>query len=203
MMRKKICILDYGVGNYNSVKNAFLGLDFPCFITSDLNHLSSSDLIILPGVGSFPAAMSALHSLGLVEFLRDIAHSGHPMLGLCLGMQLFADESLENGVTSGLSLIPGKVVPLGGGDFHIGWNTIKVVGNDCLLLPSDGNHFYFNHSLEFKTSIEYQLCVSNVSHPCVTGVRHKNVVGLQFHPEKSQDCGRVLLKHVVKKLTNG
>lgn len=201
MSRKTIGIVDYGVGNHTSVQRAFQALDYRCRTSNNRDVLADADLIVLPGVGAYPAAMSALHVSGLVEFLKERARSGQPMIGLCLGMQLLADESLEHGVTAGLGLIPGKVVPLQPAHWHIGWNSIEVLNNDELLMPSDGESVYFNHSYVFEAPKEYQVCVSRLDTTVVVGVRRGNVVGLQFHPEKSQSAGRTMLKNLVEGLT--
>jgi len=201
MKRKTVGIVDYGVGNYASVQRAFQALDYRCRTSQSPEILAESDLIVLPGVGAYPAAMSALHECKLVNFLRDQARNGQPMIGLCLGMQLLADASLEHGTTAGLGLIPGQVLPLEPVHWHIGWNTIEVVKEDSLFLPSDGEAVYFNHSYIFQVPKEYQVCISRLDQPFAVGVRRGNVVGLQFHPEKSQTAGRTLLKNLVEGLT--
>lgn len=201
MSRKTIGIVDYGVGNHTSVQRTFQALDYRCRTSYDPEVLIESDLIVLPGVGAYPTAMAALHTRGLVEFLRERAFGGHPMIGLCLGMQLLADESLEHGTTAGLGLIPGRVIPLSPVHWHIGWNTIEVINEDELLLPSDGASLYFNHSYIFNAPREYQVCLARLGKPFPVGVRRGNVVGLQFHPEKSQLAGRILLRNVVEGLT--
>ena len=197
MSRRTIGIVDYGVGNHASVWRALQALDYRCRISMDYELLSSCDLLVLPGVGAFPSAMAALFERDLVDFLRDQARAGKPMLGLCLGMQLLADCSLEHGVTAGLGIIPGKVVPLVSEPWHIGWNTVEVVNDEKLLMPSDGQSVYFNHSYVFDAPPEYQVCLSRLGAPITVGVRRANVMGLQFHPEKSQDTGRKMLKNVV------
>jgi len=199
--RKTIGIVDYGVGNHTSVQRAFQALDYRCRTSCDPELLADSDLIVLPGVGAYPAAMSALHTRGLVGFLRERARGGQPMIGLCLGMQLLADESLEHGTTAGLGLIPGQIAPLEPAQWHIGWNTIEVMNADKLMLPSDGESVYFNHSYVFNAPREYQMCVARLNQPLPVGVRRGNVVGLQFHPEKSQRAGRVMLRNLVEGLT--
>jgi imidazole glycerol phosphate synthase glutamine amidotransferase subunit len=199
--RKVIGIVEYGVGNHTSVERAFKKLEYRCRTSCDTKTLAHSDLIVLPGVGAYPAAMAALQTRGLVEFLREWAISGQPMIGLCLGMQLLADSSLEHGTTTGLRVIPGQVVPLNPAQWHIGWNTIEVMNNDELLLPSDGESFYFNHSFTFKAPVEYQVSVARMNQPITVGVRIGNVVGLQFHPEKSQRAGSTMLKNLVEGLT--
>ena len=202
MSRKTIGIVDYDVGNHASVLRAFQSLNYRCRVSRDPELLAQSDLLVLPGVGAYPAAMRALHACGLVEFLRERAHDGQPLLGLCLGMQLLADKSLEHGVTAGIGLIPGQVVPLKSARWHIGWNTIEVVNGDKLLMPSDGEFMYFNHSYVFEAPSEYQVCVARLNLPFPVGVRRSNVVGLQFHPEKSQRAGLTLLKNLVEGLTH-
>lgn len=201
MSRKTIGIVDYGVGNQSSVKHAFQALGYRCHTSSDPEVLATSDVIILPGVGAYPAAMSALYARDLVGFLRDSARNSKPIIGLCLGMQLLADESLEHGTTEGLGLIPGQIAPLDLASWHIGWNTIEVIKADKLLLPSDGESVYFNHSYVFNAPLEYQVCIARLNQPFPVGVRRGNVIGLQFHPEKSQLAGRVMMKNLVEGLT--
>jgi glutamine amidotransferase len=169
-------------------------------VSSDRDVLSSADAILLPGVGAFPAAMAKLHAHDLVGFLQDRARGGQPFVGICLGMQLMADASVEHGATAGLGLIPGEVTPFRESNWHIGWNTIEAVGDDPMVRPSDGKSVYFNHSYIFDAPIEYQLCRARLTEPFVVGVRRGNLVGLQFHPEKSQDAGREMLKNVIEGL---
>lgn len=202
MSKRKIGIVDYGIGNHASVINIFKSLGYQSIISSAPTDLANTDLLVLPGVGAYPAAMSSLHKNGLVRFLRDSGEGGRPILGFCLGMQLLADESLEYGVTPGLGLIAGKVIPFDHDYSHIGWNSIEVKNNDVFLLPSNDDFFYFNHSYMFKTSSEYQICLSYADIPFVAGVRKNKVLGLQFHPEKSQEAGRKLLKNLVEGLTS-
>jgi imidazole glycerol phosphate synthase glutamine amidotransferase subunit len=163
--------------------------------------LATADVLVLPGVGAFPAAMAALHQHGLAGYLCDLARQGKPFIGLCLGMQLLADESQEHGTTAGLGLIPGTVRPLSGMDWHIGWNSLEIIQQDALLSPSDGQSFYFNHSYVFDAPEPYRAGVSRVQGNNFTvAVRRGNVIGLQFHPEKSQVAGKQLLSDLVKGL---
>jgi imidazole glycerol-phosphate synthase subunit HisH len=201
MKQKKIGILDYDVGNHMSVLHAFRSLGYRCQLSKDPEILEACDLMVLPGVGAYPAAMSALHASGLVEFLQTSARKSKPILGLCLGMQLLADESQEHGSTAGLALIPGSVLPFNSAQWHIGWNTLEVANDDPLLMPSDGESVYFNHSYVFNTPPEYQICISRINQqPFTVAVRRGNVIGLQFHPEKSQNAGRQMLKNLVEGL---
>lgn len=198
MRRRTIGIVDYGVGNHASVWRALHSLDYRCRVSSDPEVLSDTDVLLLPGVGAFPAAMAALHEHNLVGYLQDRARQGQPLVGICLGMQLLADSSVENGVTAGLGLVPGQVTPFTGGRWHIGWNTIEAVNDDPLIRPSDGKSVYFNHSYVFDAPDPYRLCVSRLDEPFVVGVRRGNLLGLQFHPEKSQAAGRELLRNVIE-----
>jgi glutamine amidotransferase len=159
--------------------------------------LQGVDVLVLPGVGAFPSAMQALHERGLVSFLHDQAREQRPIVGICLGMQLLASVSHEHRHTAGLDLIPGEVVSLGEQEWHIGWNTLECIQQDPLLQPSDGQAFYFNHSFYYQGPLEYQVCVSRHHRSFASVIRRGRVVGLQFHPEKSQAPGRELLKCVI------
>ncbi len=198
MSRKTVGIVDFGLGNQTSVLRAFQALGHHCRVTNAREILASADVLVLPGVGAFPAAMSTLHQDGLASYLCKLARQGKPLIGLCLGMQLLAEESLEHGNTAGLGLIPGKVRPLLGIGWHIGWNSLEAVKSDPLTTPSDGESFYFNHSYVFEVAEAYQTAVSRVQNTSFTvAVRRGNVVGLQFHPEKSQAAGMRLLSRLV------
>ena len=200
MTRITIGIVDYGVGNLASVWHALHTMGYRCRIAGDSSSLAQTDLLLLPGVGAFPAAMKALHASDLSDFVRQQAIDGKPLVGICLGMQLLADSSSELGHTQGLGLIPGKVVATMKSHWHIGWNNIEVVKNDDLFMNSDGQEMYFNHSYVFEAPAEYQSIVARLdesSEPFTVGVRRNNVVGLQFHPEKSQAAGRLILASVI------
>jgi glutamine amidotransferase len=200
MTRRTIGIVDYGVGNHVSVLRAFHSLEYRCRVSRDPVVLAACDVLVLPGAGAFPAAMSALSACKLVGFLQEKARAGQPIIGLCLGMQLLSDVSHEHGVTAGLGLIPGEVVPLTTVPSHIGWNTIEVINGDNLLAPSDKQSVYFNHSYVFQAPEEYQVCLSRLDRSFTAGVRRDKVVGLQFHPEKSQSVGRAILRNLVNGL---
>ncbi len=193
-------IVDYGVGNLASVYRALRSMGFRCRISREPEVLSGTDLLLLPGVGAFPAAMEALHRCDLVAYLQQQAREAQPIVGICLGMQLLADASTELGVTSGLGLIPGMVTELAGARWHIGWNSIEVLHRDALLQPSDGKSLYFNHSFIFEPPAEYRIGVARLGRPFTVAVRRENIVGLQFHPEKSQLAGRELLRNVIEGL---
>jgi len=193
-------IVDYGMGNHTSVMHSFRDLDFRVRISADTKGLSSTDVLVLPGVGAFPSAMQALHQRGLVGYLQEQAREQRPIIGICLGMQLLASASHEHHFTAGLDLIPGEVTHLTHSKWHIGWNTVECVRQDPLLQASDGESFYFNHSFSYQGPAEYQVCVSRYPEPFTSVIRRGSVVGIQFHPEKSQAAGRKLLKNLVEGL---
>lgn len=202
MKRRTLAVVDYGAGNLASVTRALTGLGHRCRSTRDPAALAAADAVVLPGVGAFPAAMQALRQHGLADALRERAAQGQPLIGICLGMQLLADESLEQTPTAGLGLIPGRVRPLGRPAWHIGWNAIEVADDEPLLAASQGGALYFNHSFVFDTPQPYRraLAWADAVTPLTAAVRRANVVGLQFHPEKSQAEGRRLLSHVIEGL---
>lgn len=195
-------IVDYGLGNHASVIHSLRDLDFRVRVSADPEVLDETDVLILPGVGAFPAAMQALHQRGLVSYLQQQAREQRPLIGICLGMQLLTSASHEFQYTAGLDLIPGEVVPLTGVKWHIGWNTLECVGPDALLQASDGQAFYFNHSFCYRGPSEYQVGLSRHHGPFASVIRRGNVIGIQFHPEKSQEAGRVLLKNLISDLTD-
>ncbi|MEW7009854.1 imidazole glycerol phosphate synthase subunit HisH [Lentilitoribacter sp. EG35] len=202
MIRKSIAIIDYGVGNHASIQQTFRSIGHKCVVSRDAEVLSRNDMLVLPGVGAYPAAMSALNKSSLVDCIRQLAASGKPILGLCLGMQLLAERSNEGGNTAGLGLVPGYVVQMAPNFVHIGWNTIEVARDERLLSPSDGEDFYFNHSNVLVTPNEYQICRFERKQKFTAAVRIGNIVGCQFHPEKSQVAGKKLLKSLVEGLTD-
>lgn len=195
-------IVDYGMGNHASVIHSLRNLGFRVRVSAEPAVLDAADVIVLPGVGAFPAAIQALHQRGLVSYLQKQAREQRPILGICLGMQLLTSASHEFQYTAGLDIIPGEVVPLTSAKWHIGWNTLECVEAGSLLQPSDGQAFYFNHSFCYQGPSEYQVALSRHPEPFASVIRRGNVVGIQFHPEKSQKAGRVLLKNLILGLTH-
>lgn len=202
MNRITVGIVDYGVGNHASVWRTLHTLGYRCRISDEAGVLDAANLLILPGVGAFPPAMAALNARGLADYLKNQARQQRPILGICLGMQLLADTSRENGLTAGLGLIPGEVVPLIEPRWHIGWNTIEQVRPDPLFQSSDGQSFYFNHSYTYSGPEEFQVCRAHQGKSFPVVIRRGKVIGLQFHPEKSQAAGRQLLRQVIEGLCN-
>jgi imidazole glycerol phosphate synthase glutamine amidotransferase subunit len=200
-LRRTIGIIDYGAGNLSSVQRAFHALGHRARVTDALEVLEGADLLVLPGVGAYPHAMEQLAARGLDRYVCDAAREGRPLLGICLGMQLLVEESEEQRLTAGLGLIPGRVTALGGGGWHIGWNRLEVTGSDPMFRPSDRESVYFNHSFAVEVPAPYRVAVARAEGALVAAIRRDRIVGLQFHPEKSQAAGRALLDRIVQGLT--
>jgi glutamine amidotransferase len=197
-----IGIVDYGMGNHASVVHSLRDIGFRVRISDNTSDLDESDVLILPGVGAFPSAMAKLHERGLVDYLHQQANLGRPLIGICLGMQLLANASYEHKHTVGLGLIPGNILPFADHSGHIGWNTLEYSENSSLWSESHGEAFYFNHSFYYQGLTQYQVAISQHLIPFPSIIRDGNVVGLQFHPEKSQLAGKTLLKSLIKGLVN-
>lgn len=197
-----IAILDYGVGNLFSLSGSLKALGLEAEITGDPDRLQAADRIILPGVGAFGDARAKLQEAGLVPVLKKEAEK-KPLLGICLGMQLLFDTSMEYGVHKGLGLIPGQVEDLKGALTdknlkvpHMGWNRLEIKKDDPLFrYIENGAYVYYVHSYYAAHCEESTLAVSMYGNVPVTGVvRRGNVWGTQFHPEKSGDTGLLILK---------
>lgn len=199
----RIDIIDYGMGNVQSVKNAFEHLGCEVHISSDPTKLKNADAIVLPGVGAFGEAISNLRERRLIEPIKDVVlNQGKPVLGICLGMQLLADSSAERGSYSGLGLIPGRVreIPMIPGYPlpHIGWNDISVNLPDPLFdkVP-ESSAFYFVHSYRFECDSRYVAAMTDYGTEIVAAVQRDRVFGVQFHPERSQHKGLRLLRNFI------
>jgi glutamine amidotransferase len=195
-------IVDYGMGNHASVIHSLRSLDCRVRLSSDTDVLDRTDILVLPGVGAFPAAMQALHQRGLVGYLRQYAREKRPIIGICLGMQLLTSASAEFEYTEGLDIIPGEIVALTGAKWHIGWNTLECVVPNSPLQTSDRQAFYFNHSYCYQGPDEYQVGLTRYPEPLTAVIWRESVVGIQFHPEKSQGAGKSLLKNLISALTH-
>lgn len=202
MSRTTVGLVDYGVGNHASVSHVLHNAGFRVRVAADAQGLDACDVLLLPGVGAFPAAMTQLRDTGLDTYLSNAAQAGRPLLGICLGMQLLAQESFEHGHTHGLGILPGRVVPLDEVPWHIGWNALECVGNDPAFRASQGECFYFNHSFKI---VDAEACVTaqaRLPQPVTATVRLGRVAGLQFHPEKSQRAGTRLLHNLITELAH-
>lgn len=197
-----IGIINYGVGNLRSVKNSLDFLSIPNATTDKPEEISSFDKIILPGVGAFGAAIEKLNNSGFAEEIKKFANQNKPILGICLGMQLLFDESREHGYHKGLGLIRGKVLPFEEKIENlplpqIGWNGIIKEGASPILENIENNScFYFIHSFYCKPE-DSTIAVASANYGIkFAAVIHKNnILGCQFHPEKSQSAGLQILKN--------
>jgi glutamine amidotransferase len=195
----EIAIVDYGMGNRRSVEKALEHVGVRASITCDHDALRAAAGLVLPGVGSFPRAMENLRELGLDDLLRERVAEGTPLLGICLGLQLAFDSSVERGGAAGLGIVPGEVHALQTGTLklpHIGWNAVRFTRPDSPLLASlpDRCAFYHVHSFAPVPAEERDiLATAEYGQEFVTAVQRGSFYGVQFHPEKSSAAGLRLL----------
>lgn len=196
-----IAIIDYGVGNLFSLRSSFQKIGADILVTSDPDMIRSAEKLVLPGVGAFGDAMDKLRKTGLDEVLRCEAARGKPILGICLGMQMLFEKSFEYGEHEGLGLLKGSVVPMAGvipADLkipHIGWNALGFTRASRLLrYIKDGDFVYFVHSY-YATGCEDSLvATAEYGAQLTAAVEQGNVMGCQFHPEKSGEVGLNILR---------
>ena len=196
-----VAIVDYGVGNLFSLECSLNAIGAEVTVTADPEVLKKADQVLLPGVGAFEDAAKKLRSTGLDAVLKELAASGKPLLGICLGMQMLFEKSYEYGEHKGLGLIPGSVVSMEGvvpADYkipHIGWNALRLK-KDCPLFKNikDGDCVYFVHSYYAANCDEYVTATAEYGPELTAAVANKNVFGCQFHPEKSGSVGLAILK---------
>ena len=197
----KVCIIDYGMGNITSVKNALLHLNYDVTLVSEPDMVAAFDIVILPGVGAFAKAMEILRQRQLDTAIIEAAKSGKMIIGICLGMQLLLTRSHEFGETKGLNLVSGEVLPFkldsGLRVPHMGWNKASSTYSEFTELNGD---YYFVHSfycmlekqedVRFSTEYGIEFC---------SGLKHGDrIFGFQFHPEKSQKLGISLLNKTLR-----
>ena len=195
-----IAIVDYGVGNLFSLKSSLAAIGAEAVVTSDPEILRSAHRIILPGVGAFEDAAKKLRESGLAELIRELAADGKPLMGICLGMQLLFDKSFEYGEHEGLGLIPGEVRPIRDvipADYkipHIGWNALIFKQDHPLFrYIREGDCVYFVHSF-YAACGDAVLATAEYGAQLTAAVAKGNVMGCQFHPEKSGNVGLAILK---------
>ena len=197
MVPGNVAIIDYGVGNCASIINALRNLNISWRLANTPADVEHADQIILPGVGSFPEAMNNLEKDNLIEPLRYAAKKNKRILGICLGMQLLAESSEELKKTRGLGLLPGKIRSFKELHFHTGWNKlfweIPLKGNAL----KKSQTYYFNHSFIFDGCRENVIAFSRSLEYFPSIVKKNKIIGIQFHPEKSQEGGQVLLKKIL------
>jgi len=210
---QSVALIDYGSGNLRSAEKALRkaaeGMTSPAdiIVTADPDVVARADRVVLPGVGAFAACMAALSSRdGLIDGMTEaVMTRGAPFLGICVGMQLLATRGLEFGETPGLGWIPGDVSKLTPADPaakipHMGWNSLSDVADRPLLSGLDaGAHMYFTHSFAFVPT-DHADVIATTDHggPFAAAVARNNVMGVQFHPEKSQGQGLRLLKNFLE-----
>ena len=198
-------IVDYGVGNLCSLLGSLKEIGEDAVISADSATLLSAERIILPGVGAFGDAIASLKEKGLDKILKQAAENGTPLLGICLGMQLLFDKSYEYGEHEGLGLIKGEIVPIKSllSDErkvpHMGWNSLVFKKTSPLLTDiEEGSYVYYVHSYCGANCTDAVDAVSNYGCEIVGAVSHKNVFGMQFHPEKSGEVGLKMLSSFCK-----
>ncbi len=200
-----IALIDYNMGNLQSVINAFNKIGKKVEVVSSPDKLREFDKIILPGVGAFRDAMEHLNSSGLQEAINDFSKSGKPLLGICLGMQLLFENSKEFGDTKGLGLIEGRVEAFDKSKFkerlkipHMGWNTLHIEKKSKLFdgLKED-IYLYFVHSFHAICRDEFVIGKTDYGYSFVSAVEKENIYGFQPHPEKSHKNGLKILENFV------
>ena len=196
-----VAIVDYGVGNLFSLKSSLDAIGAEAVVTADPDVLAKADQIILPGVGAFEDAARQLRDTGLDTVVKDLARKGKPLMGICLGMQMLFEKSYEFGEHEGLGLIPGAVKPIRDvipGDYkipHIGWNALRFRRETPLLrYIKEGDCVYFVHSFYAADCEESVLADTEYGAYLTAAVAKGNVMGCQFHPEKSGNVGLAILK---------
>ncbi|MBR6230854.1 MAG: imidazole glycerol phosphate synthase subunit HisH [Lachnospiraceae bacterium] len=202
-----IAIIDYGVGNLFSLKSSFAAIGEEAAATGDPDIIRKADKLILPGVGAFEDAAVKLKESGIAEVIKEEAASGKPLLGICLGMQLLFDRSLEYGEHDGLGLIKGVVKPMEGLISpelkipHIGWNPLIIKKEHPLFSKiNNGDCVYFVHSFFADECEDAVIATAEYDIELTAAVAKDNIMGCQFHPEKSGDVGLDILKAFCKEM---
>src|SRR3989338_6239278 len=182
-----IVIINYGAGNIESISNALTNLGVEHKVTSDPVEIRAADKIIFPGVGSFGFMMENLRTLGILDVLRQELNSGKPYLGICLGLQALFEESEESPGVKGIGFFKGKVIKFREGRTpHVGWNSIR---------PQRENFLFIEQSYYFvPDDISLIACTTEYTTSFCSGIQHKNIVAVQFHPERSGQEGIAFLK---------
>jgi len=199
-----VTIINYGVGNLASLQNACKYLEIPHRVTAEPEQIENAGKLLLPGVGAFRPAMQRLEETGLQEIILAKSTNGTPILGICLGMQLLFSTSYEGGTWAGLNLIPGEVKRFEGVQKipHMGWNRLYEIRSAPLTeeLPDDP-YVYFVHSYYcLPEDLADALALCEYGQAFCAAVHRGNIWGTQFHPEKSQDVGLVILRNFAEKV---
>ena len=197
-----IAIVDYGVGNLFSLQSSLKMIGADVVVTGDAGVLRQADKLILPGVGAFGDAVGQLHQTGLFEVILEEAAKGKPILGICLGMQMLFEKSYEYGEHQGLGLLKGQIVSMEGRIPqnlkipHIGWNSLHFIQKNHPLFRyiQEGDFVYFVHSYYAENCSESLSAVTEYGLELTAAAAYKNIMGCQFHPEKSGAVGLKILK---------
>lgn len=193
-----IGIIDYGAGNLNSICKAWEYLGYNTEIIKKNKDTKKYEALILPGVGAFPEAMERLKENNLITFINKFIETKKPMLGICLGMQLLFEWGYEDEKTKGLDFLPGEIIKMKDDKKipHMGWNELEILKEDPLFngLPKNP-HFYFVHSYQLKEITKEVIAVTEYGEKIPAVVKKGNIIGLQFHPEKSGQNGLKLLEN--------
>ena len=199
-----LCIVDINIGNTGSVAKALRHLGYEFRLTQNPTEIRKATKIIFPGVGSFSTAANALKTKNLTNLLREKGLvEKTPILGICVGMQMLASIGSENGKSEGLDLIDAEIVKLRVDREkyripHVGWNDVSIDNSPLYTGIDNGSCFYFVHSYEMLLNSPISHATTDYEHPVIASVSHKNIHGVQFHPEKSQDAGLQLLRNFVE-----
>jgi len=197
-----IHILDCGVGNIGSLNRLFRSLGLSVVLTTNPEQIAATPLLLLPGVGSAVTALERIHALGLLDSLRARHAAGRPILGICLGAQLLFSVLAEAGDADGLGLLPGRVGPLPGSpSFHTGWSSLdhdRLISLGLARALRRTDSFFFNHQYVCPPAgAPRHVPVATLPHvPALYLADH--LVGIQFHPEKSQGQGRLLVRNILE-----
>ncbi len=207
-----ICVIDYGLGNSGSIQNMLKRIGHKSSVTNNLNEIRAADLLFLPGVGSFDEGMASLEKYNLLDILEEkIIIQKTPIVGICLGMQLLLEGS-EEGKIPGLGWIKGKCRKFNFNENpdrlripHMGWNLTYPSQRDNKLMNIEANElrYYFVHS--YYADLEDpsdELCHTNYGFRFSSGIKRENIIGFQFHPEKSHKFGMLLFENIVNQITN-
>ncbi|MCR5350824.1 MAG: imidazole glycerol phosphate synthase subunit HisH [Acholeplasmatales bacterium] len=198
-----IAIMDYGIGNLGSVKNALDYLGFENVITSDKDTILKADKVILPGVGAFSDAINTFRQYGFDKTVDELIKKNVPILGICVGMQMLFEKDYEYGVHDGLGLIKGEVVKFEeefeGKKYkipHMGWNQLKVIKDNELLKDVNMKDVYYVHSYYAKGNKDDVIATTTYAGvEFIAAIKRGNLYATQFHPEKSGDIGLKILKN--------
>lgn len=206
-----VTIIDYGIGNLRSIEKAFEHEGVDVLRTDEAGAVASADRLVLPGVGAFGACMQEVADRGLIDPITNAVDRGIPFLGVCVGMQMLFEIGEERGTYDGLGLLPGRVVRFDFMDIdqahngrlkipHMGWNTVSPTREHPLLAEIDANpYFYFVHSYHVRCQESSDiLATTEYGYEFPSVVHRNNVMGVQFHPEKSQTNGLTLLRNFAR-----